>query len=406
MLLYGLPIAALILSFWIWHPLRTRARRAWLPVVALTAVLGLTPALLLALMRANDVPYATLAQWQPASGIMMGALALAALMALLRDALWLLLRWVRGADAARAVHNVRATAAIVALALGVSTWAALQGMSVPQVRERVVELPRLPSALDGLRVVVLADLHASPINNAEHIEQIVERANAAAGDLIVLPGDLVDGDAASGAANIAALAKLHAPHGVWAAPGNHEYYSGYDEWAEQFRRLGLAYLENEVGMLNIRGHLVAVSGVGDLSYSPNRHQSGVPPDITAVVQAAREARAELHILLAHQPRLAAEAAQFGDIDLQISGHTHGGHVWGMDRWIVAPANSGYVRGLYTVNASDHPIANEGFAPALRAAHAQALRLFVSSGAGLWAGFTLRLGVPSAIDVLILKRAAQ
>jgi hypothetical protein len=79
-----------------------------------------------------------------------------------------------------------------------------------------------------------------------------------------------------------------------------------------------------------------------------------------------------------------DAYEPAGFDLQIAGHTHGGHIRGLDQWIVAPANDGFVRGLYEVGA---------------------MRLFVSSGAGLWPGFAVRLGVPSSIDVLVLRRAA-
>ena len=106
---------------------------------------------------------------------------------------------------------------------------------------------------------------------------------------------------------------------------------------------------------------------------------GLPPDIESVAKQAKGA--DFHLLLAHQPKLARDNAAQG-VGLQISGHTHGGHILGMDRWLVAPVNNGFVRGAYDVDR---------------------MKLFVSSGAGLWAGFAVRLGVPSAIDLLVLRR---
>jgi predicted MPP superfamily phosphohydrolase len=103
--------------------------------------------------------------------------------------------------------------------------------------------------------------------------------------------------------------------------------------------------------------------------------------VAAVARLAREAGADFHLLLAHQPRFARDNAAHG-VGLQLSGHTHGGHILGMDRWLVAPANNGFVRGEYAVDG---------------------MRLFVSSGAGLWAGFAVRLGVPPRIDLLVLRR---
>lgn len=397
-LMYLLPLLAFLMAFWIWHPLRACSRRWLWAAVVLTAALGLSPMVLLMLMRGADVAYTTIARFQVAAGWLMGSLALAWVLALLRDGLRLGL-WVLRAESALAVlRRPIFSVVVMAAGVGLSGWATLQGLAVPQVREQAIELPQLPQQLEGLRIAVLADIHASPINNAQHVQQIVQRANAAGADLIVLPGDLVDGDIASGRANIEPLAALRARLGVWASPGNHEYYSGYADWAAEFRRLGLTYLENQTAIVDVGGARLAISGVGDPAYAQanNRGAQGVAPDIPAVAQAARAARADFHVLLAHQPKLTPEAASMGDIDLQISGHTHGGHIWGMDRWVVAPANAGYVRGLYRV-------APVGADPAITP-NPQPLRLFVSSGAGLWAGFTLRLGVPSAIDVLVLRRA--
>ena len=178
---------------------------------------------------------------------------------------------------------------------------------------------------------------------------------------------------------------------MWSAPGNHEYYSGYDAWARVFNRLNLNYLANEARVLDVRGHKLAISGVGDPAYGRLSEQNsdpstpeGVPPDVQTVAQQARAGGAQVHILLGHQPKMARSYAPHG-IDLQIAGHTHGGHIKGMDRWIVAPANDGFVSGLYDVGP---------------------MRLFVSNGAGLWPGFAVRLGVPSSIDILVLRSAQK
>jgi predicted MPP superfamily phosphohydrolase len=279
---------------------------------------------------------------------------------------------------------------MVALVL-LSTYGTIQGTRLPEVREHTVTLPRLPAALDGLRIAVLADIHATPVNDASYVQRLVERTNAAQPDMVVLPGDLIDGDAPTQSGNIAPLAGLQAPLGVWSAPGNHEYYSGYDAWARVFQRLNLNYLANEARVLDVRGHRLAISGVGDPAYGRLSQQNadpqvpeGVPPDVVTVARQAHAGGAELHILLGHQPKMARSYAPHG-IDLQIAGHTHGGHIRGMDQWIVAPANDGFVRGLYEVGA---------------------MRLFVSSGAGLWPGFAVRLGVPSSMDVLVLPRARR
>ncbi|MPM49157.1 hypothetical protein SDC9_95885 [bioreactor metagenome] len=154
-----------------------------------------------------------------------------------------------------------------------------------------------------------------------------------------------------------------------------------------FRDLGLNYLENQTRLVKINGRTLAISGLGDPAYGRLSQQNadpsmpeGVPPDIQAVARQAKGA--DFHLLLAHQPKLARENAEQQE-DLQISGHTHGGHIIGMDRWLVAPVNNGFVRGAYDVGR---------------------MKLFVSNGVGLWAGFAVRLGVPPRIDVLVLRSA--
>lgn len=389
-MVFLLALIAPLMSVWIWHPLFWHHRTRFVWAVIGTTVVGIAPALLIFAMRGQVLAYHWIAPLQWISGGLFATMGMGLLWALVRDAalvLGALLRW-------QGRHTLAAPAATAGVMLGglaLNAYGLVEGTRVPEVREHTITLAQLPPALDGMRVAVLADLHATPVNNAAYIQAVVERTNAAQPDMVVLPGDLIDGDALSQAANIAPLAHLRAPLGVWSAPGNHEYYSGYDAWAEVYRKLQLNYLANEARVLNVRGHTLAISGVGDPAYGRlSEHNTnpqvpeGVPPDIQAVAAQAKAGGAELHILLAHQPKMARSYAPHG-IDLHIAGHTHGGHIIGMDRWLVAPANDGFVSGLYDVGP---------------------MRLFVSNGAGLWPGFAVRLGVPSGIDVLVLRSPAS
>lgn len=381
MLIFLAPIA-LVAALWLWHPLINTGWRYYLWAVLATTILGALPAGLIWAARQTDIGYAVVAYLQVPSGWLFASIAGAWLLAIVRDVL-ALLGWGMGSpQIAHALWQPKYTLIGLSVMLLVCGHASVQGMRVPQVHEQELRLASLPPELDGLRVAVIADLHASPVNNMFYVREVVQRTNAAKPDLIVLPGDLVDGDAATQAANIAALADLQAPHGVWAAPGNHEYYSGYDEWAAVFAKLGLPYLANRAHTIEIRGKRVTISGVGDPAY----HRSlipvgGVPPDIVSVAQQAQEQGTQFHILLGHQPKMARQYAAAGSVHLQIAGHTHGGHIRGFDQLVVARANNGFVRGRYDIDG---------------------MTLFVSSGAGLWSGFTLRLGVPSSIDVLTLR----
>lgn len=383
-------LAALIiplLALWLWWPVHSLARRARLAAVLATAVPGCMPALLLLLLREGGLDYRTLAHLQVPGGWVLAVLLMLAIFVALRDGLWCASALAGRATWKARLHAPGLTLAAVALAGAVSAWGVANALRPPEVQERTLRLAGLPAGLDGLRVAVLADIHASPVNDARHVQAIVERTLAARPDLIVLPGDMVDGDVDSGRANVAPLARLQARYGVWAAPGNHEYYSGYDAWMAEFRRLGLGLLENRMQLIEVRGSRLALSGIGDPAYGRLSRQNsdpsvpeGVPPDIATVAAQAQAAQAQWHLLLAHQPKLARDNAAHG-VDLQISGHTHGGLIRGLDQWLVAPANNGFVRGEYEVDG---------------------MKLFVSSGAGLWAGFAIRLGVPASIDLLVLR----
>ena len=376
-----------LLALWIWLPVAGLSLRLRVLAVLLTTVLGGLPAVLLRLLQAGAMDYTTIARLQVPGGWVLATLLLVVLWLLLRDGLWLVLRLAGQRARAQRLHALRLHAGVLALAMltsGAGVWLALQP---PQVREQALYLPTLPPQLDGLRVAVLADIHASPVNDRAYVQTVVDRTLASHPDLIVMPGDMVDGSVADTGPEVAPLAQLTAPLGVWAAPGNHEYYSGYDAWMAHLRGLGLNILANQAQRIDARGTHFALSGIGDPVFGRTSHNNrdprtpeGVPPDVASVAQQAKAMQAPFHLLLAHQPKFARDNAAHG-VGLQISGHTHGGLILGMDRWLVAPANNGFVRRDYGVNG---------------------MRLFVSAGAGLWAGFAVRLGVPSSIDLLVLR----
>lgn len=243
------------------------------------------------------------------------------------------------------------------------------GTKVPAVRERTISVAGLPEEAEGLTVAVLADLHADGVTRRQRVGKIVDRTNALKPDLIVLLGDFVDGRLEVRGGELKPLAGLSARYGVFGVPGNHEYYSGYREWMAFLSSLGIQMLCNEHHFLPERK--VAVAGVTD----PAAKRMGeVPPDVEKAL--AGIPAGALKLLLAHQPKLAPEAAEAG-ADVQLSGHTHGGMVFGVDR-LVAGFNGGFVSGLYRVGK---------------------MTLYLTNGAGIWSGFPIRLGVPSEIALL-------
>lgn len=272
--------------------------------------------------------------------------------------------------------SVWGASALLGLALMMSGYALWQGVRVPEPRTVEIVLPNLPKKLDGLTIAHLTDLHASPMLRGSRTAAVVEILNAMQADLILLTGDLVDGSPQHRAADIAPLKNLRATYGVFAVPGNHEYYSDYTVWAPAFATLGLTVLENSHAVINLPGGSVVLAGVTD---PVAKNYDLLEPDITKALAGAPGNT--FTILLDHRPVNAVANAAAG-ADIQLSGHTHGGLVRGLDK-IIALFNKGFVAGLYPVGD---------------------MRLYVSHGAGLWNGFPARLGVPSEVTRIILRHS--
>ncbi len=267
----------------------------------------------------------------------------------------------------------RVNLALLAFAAVLATVGMAGGTGVPRVKEETISVNHLPDGADGLTVAVLADLHVDGITRADRIRKIVERTNALNPDIVIIAGDFVDGTVPVHGDDLRPLADLKARYGVFGVPGNHEYYSGYEEWMEFLPTLGIRMLHNE--HVQTGGGAVGRAGVTD----PVAGIMGKEvPDIRKALAGAPEKG--VRILAAHQPRLAPEAAEHG-VDLQVSGHTHGGMIAGIDR-LVARFNEGFVSGLYTVGG---------------------MKLYVSNGAGIWNGFPIRIGVPSEIVLIRLRK---
>lgn len=306
------------------------------------------------------------------------ALTLIFALLLLRDLVFLGLFLARRLAPATRVPFSPGRRAVVLSGLGLTlgAYGVKQGLKTPEVRTTEVPLPRLPAALDGLTVVQLTDLHASALLPAPRVAAIVAAVNDLRPDLILCTGDLVDGSTENRRDDVAPLARLRARYGVYACEGNHEYYADYEGWMRHFAALGLPLLHNAHTILEVRGHPLVIAGLND----PMAPLFGRPgPDVEKALDGAPAGATTL--LLAHQPVFARGNAACG-VDLQLSGHTHGGQMLGLDQ-IVAARNDGFLRGLYEL---------------------EAMRLFVSPGAGLWAGFPVRLGVPAEISRLVLRAA--
>ncbi|WP_326763148.1 metallophosphoesterase [Streptomyces phaeochromogenes] len=256
-----------------------------------------------------------------------------------------------------------AAGAVAVGTVGYGTYGVLRG---PKVKHVTVPLAKLPRSAHGFRIAVVSDIHVGPILGRGFSQRVVDTINATQPDLIAVVGDLVDGSVENLTSAVEPLAGLRARHGAYFVTGNHEYISGAEPWIEKVRDLGLRPLEN--ARTELPGFDLA--GVNDV----RGEDEGQGPDFDKAL--GDRDRSRTAVLLAHQPVVIDDAVRHG-VDLQLSGHTHGGQLW--------PGN----------HLAE--LANPTVAGLERYGDTQ---LYVSRGAGVW-GPPVRVGAPSDITVVEL-----
>jgi predicted MPP superfamily phosphohydrolase len=247
-----------------------------------------------------------------------------------------------------------------------------QARRKPILEKVNITLPNLPQDLEGFRIAQFTDLHIGPTIKRAFVESVTNQVNSLSADMIVFTGDLVDGTVESLNEDVAPLSDLSAPFGKFFVTGNHEYYSGVEPWLDEVDRLGMSILLNEhksiikgEGRINLAGVTDFTAGgfLPSHQSDPKKALNGAPP-------------ANVQILLAHQPRNVFEASDVG-VDIQLSGHTHGGQYipWSVLVTLAQP----YISGLHKHNNT---------------------WIYVNRGTGYW-GPPLRLGIPSEITLITL-----
>ncbi len=281
------------------------------------------------------------------------------------------------ADPTRRVLLGRIVAASASvLAAGIAGWGMKTALGEVDIRRHRVPLARLPAGLEGLTIAQLTDVHVGQATiGRAFIEHIVAQTNALNADVIVITGDLVDGSVRQLREHVAPLAGLRAPLGVFFVTGNHEYYSGVDEWVAELGRLGIRVLRNERVELRRGDDVIDLAGVDD--WSAKGFGKGHGHDLAAAVK-GRDKTREL-VLLAHQPRAIADAALHG-VGLQLSGHTHGGQLMPFN--LLVRLQQPYVVGMHRRGDT---------------------WIYVSRGTGYW-GPPMRVAVPAEISHMTLVRA--
>lgn len=257
-------------------------------------------------------------------------------------------------------------------AIGVTGVGVSNALGPPQILRVPVRLSRLDPAFTGFRIAVVSDIHLGPLLGRAHTERIVRMINEAEPDLVAVVGDLVDGTVDELGAAAEPLQDLHSPDGVFFVTGNHEYFvDDTAAWMRELERFGLNVLQNENTRIRRGAAAFDLAGVNDVAGA----ERSDPPDFDRALSGVSPGGPT--ILLAHQPIQVSEAASRG-VDLQLSGHTHGGQMWPFH---------------YVVELAQPSLAG--------LSQVQNTQLYVSRGAGFW-GPPVRVGAPPDISVLTLQ----
>jgi predicted MPP superfamily phosphohydrolase len=301
--------------------------------------------------------------------------------------IWVLFAWsVIGAVAGAVLRAIgvdashRAVAAAVAvIAVVLLLWGYVEAMRVPRVRRTEVRIPRMGPGLDGLRVVLITDTHYGPIDRARWSGRVVEAVNSLDADIVCHTGDIADGTVEQRRDQSGHLGDVQARHARAYVTGNHEYFAGgADEWLEHLAELGWESLHNRHFVVERDGSRLVIAGVDDRT----AHSTGRPGHGADHAAALAGADPDLPILLlAHQPQQITAAVEHG-VDLQLSGHTHGGQIWP----------------FHLLVRTDQPVL-QGLSR-----HGVRTQLYTSRGTGFW-GPPFRVFAPSEISLLILRAGA-
>ena len=372
-----------VIHYYVWLRLVRRAElpRRWhvaitAAVVALFVSISITTWLRFAAPALSNTLAWVSMPWLALAGITFVALVL---IDAVRLVLWLTRKATRAPAREVSLSRRRFLARVTggtALAVGGTSMARgmLEARGTHEVVDVEITLAKLPPELDGFTIVQLTDLHVGLTIDRAFVQKVVDHANRLAPDLIVLTGDFVDGRVEDLRDEVAPLRELRAGHGVYAITGNHEYYSGADPWIAEISKLGVRYLRNERVPIGDARASFDLAGVDDYSARGEGHGEDL-----AKATAGRDPTRAL-VLLAHQPRQVRRAANFG-VDLQLSGHTHGGQIWPW-HYAVLIQQGGLLAGRYDIGGT---------------------QLYVSRGCGYW-GPPVRLLAPLEITRVILRSA--
>ncbi|XP_066484478.1 transmembrane protein with metallophosphoesterase domain [Tiliqua scincoides] len=268
----------------------------------------------------------------------------------------------------------------VMLTVALTILGLLNASQPPAVNTVVIPVHKLPLSMDNLKVVLLSDIHLGPTVGKTKLKMIVKMVRNLQPDITVIVGDLTDSDVKDLGSAVEPLGMLDSPLGTYFVTGNHEYYtSDVNNWFELLKSLNIHPLHNEnAKILSPSGKdWFCLAGVDDIEANVLRY-SGHGMDLEKALRDCSTDHAI--VLLAHQPLAAKLALRTRpDINLVLSGHTHGGQIFPLNigAYLINP----FFVGLYKVGWSTF--------------------VYVSPGT-MYYGIPMRLGSRAEITEIILR----
>lgn len=275
-------------------------------------------------------------------------------------------------DPVRSRSVAGAVAVIVAV---LAIWGYQEALRLPRVRQVEVTLDRLGAGLDGLRIVLITDTHYGPIDRSVWSADVVAEVNRQDADIVCHVGDLADGSVDRRRGQVAPLAGVSAKSARVYVTGNHEYFGEAQAWLDHMGEIGWDALHNRHIVVMRGGDRLVVAGVDDRT-ARGSGEAGHGADLSAALDGADPTLPIF--LLAHQPKQIDAAVEAG-VDLQVSGHTHGGQIWPFG--LLVRLDQPVVQGL--------------------SRHGERTQLYTSRGTGFW-GPPFRVFAPSEITVVTLR----
>ena len=244
----------------------------------------------------------------------------------------------------------------------------------PKVIKEVIFLRNLPPEFENYKIAQISDLHVGPTIKKPYVEKVFDTIANVNPDMLAVTGELVDGSVENLKSELEPFKDMIAKDGTFFVTGNHEYYSGVDQWLDETNNLGFTNLLNSHQIIKKEDSGIAIAGVTD--YRAHQIKSTHKTDPNKALLGLSEST--LKIILAHQPASIFKVHEAG-ADLQLSGHTHGGQFWPFTyptKW----ANP-YLEGLHNHHGT---------------------QIYVNRGTGYW-GPPLRIGVPAEITLFQLRK---